>query len=94
MRAAATDANQREIVEALRGLGCDVVDVHWLGQHVPGFPDLIVGHRGRSWLVEVKTAAGKLTPDECVFWSLHHETLPLRVVRTIEDCVQMIEEVL
>ena len=54
-RAARVDANQAEIVEALRGAGCSV----W----IIGLPvDLIAGKGGNTVLIEVKTAAGKHTP--------------------------------
>ena len=55
------DANQREIVEALRRIGASVWITSSLGG---GFPDLAVGHRGRTYLLEVKVSPVKLTPDE------------------------------
>lgn len=45
------DANQAEIVEALRGVGCSVVDLSAVGG---GAPDLLVGRDGRNWLIECK----------------------------------------
>ena len=50
-RAAAVDANQFEIVAALRKLGCSVQLLHSVGA---GCPDLLVGRRGANWLLEVK----------------------------------------
>lgn len=46
-----TDANQPEIVEALRGVGATVTSTHMVGK---GFPDLVVGFRGKNYLIEVK----------------------------------------
>lgn len=57
-----TDANQGEIVEALRKAGCSVTTTHTLGR---GFPDLTVGYAGETFLLEVKASPREqLTPDE------------------------------
>jgi hypothetical protein len=54
-RAARVDANQADIVAALRAIGCSV----W----VIGLPlDLLIGYRGKTALVEVKTMTGKRSP--------------------------------
>ncbi len=63
---ASVDANQREIVCALRACGCDVQPLHQLGG---GVPDLLVGLRGKNFLLEVKDgnkapSKQRLTPDE------------------------------
>jgi hypothetical protein len=50
-RAAKVDRNQSEIVDALRKAGATVQPLHAVGQ---GCPDLLVGYRGRNWLIEVK----------------------------------------
>lgn len=75
-RAARTDANHREIVQALRTAGCVVHDTSSVGG---GFPDLVVGKPAHAivtpfgikvvWLMEVKDgsrppSARKLTPDQ------------------------------
>ncbi len=53
--AARVDANQAEIVAALRKAGASV----W----IIGLPvDLLVGFRGQSLLMEVKTVTGKRDP--------------------------------
>ena len=57
-RAAAIDANQPEIVKALRQAGASVHPTHKEGQ---GFPDLAVGFRGKNYLIEVKD--GSLPPS-------------------------------
>lgn len=79
-RAAKTDANHSEIVEALRKVGCQVKDTSGVGR---GFPDLVVRLPGRCSLIvlmEVKTAKGKLTPDQEEFFALWPETLEVRSV--------------
>jgi len=65
-RASKVDANQAEIVAALRGVGCSVQPLHAVGG---GVPDLLVGFRGMNLLVEVKDgskrpSARRLTPDQ------------------------------
>ena len=51
MRAARVDENQPTIVEALRKCGVKVYHTHQIGG---GFPDLLVWHRNRFLLLEVK----------------------------------------
>lgn len=58
-RAAKVDANQRELVSALRALGCSVQPLHAVGG---GVPDLLVGVRGENFLIEVKD--GSKPPSE------------------------------
>lgn len=65
-RAAKVDANQAEIVRALRAVGARVHVTSSLGG---GFPDLTVGFRGQTFLLEVKQPGEKLTPRECVFFA-------------------------
>ncbi|MDE4176380.1 hypothetical protein PXK01_19665 [Phaeobacter sp. PT47_59] len=64
--AAKVDANQGEIVAALRRAGASVTPTHAAGE---GFPDLAGGFRGETFLIEVKDgakppSARKLTPDQ------------------------------
>jgi hypothetical protein len=61
-----TDRNQNQIVEALRAIGATVQHLHELGQ---GCPDLLVGHKGLNYVLEVKDPSQvpskrRLTPDE------------------------------
>ena len=65
-RAAKVDANQREVVAALRGAGASVQLLHAVGE---GCPDLLVGYKGLNMLLEVKDgskppSAQKLTPQQ------------------------------
>jgi hypothetical protein len=57
--AAKVDANQAEIVAALRDLGASVTPLHAVGK---GVPDLLVGFRRQTWLIEVKDG-GKAPSD-------------------------------
>lgn len=68
-RAAKVDANQPEIVAALRRVGADVFSLAAVGD---GIPDLLVGFRGQTFLLEVKDgskppSARQLTPDQ-IHW--------------------------
>jgi len=65
-RAAKVDANQGEIVRALRAVGAIVQVLSDVGK---GCPDLLVGFKGMNFLIEVKDgnkvpSARKLTPDQ------------------------------
>lgn len=64
MKGRKVDANQGEIIAAFRALGCAVHDCSGVGN---GFPDLVVGLVGVNLLVECKTDAGTLTPDQVRF---------------------------
>jgi hypothetical protein len=57
-RAAKVDRNQAEIVKAFRQIGATVQVLSAVGK---GCPDLLVGWRGRNFLVEIKD--GELVPS-------------------------------
>ena len=85
------DANQSAIVAALRKAGAKVFVTSSFGK---GFPDLIVGHRGRILLVEVKDgskppSAQQLTPAQVKFhaeWSVY----PVYIVNSVETALRLI----
>lgn len=89
-RAARTDANQQQVIDALRRVGCCVRDTSRVGM---GFPDLVVGYKGHNYLIEVKDGAKPqskraLTPDErAFFYEWRGQTA---VVLGPEDAVQYI----
>jgi hypothetical protein len=65
-RAARVDANHQMIVGGLRACGATVQSLAPVGA---GCPDLLVGHRGRNLLLEIKDgrrppSERKLTPDQ------------------------------
>jgi hypothetical protein len=80
-----TDLNQREIVQALRGVGAWVFPLHMVGH---GFPDLLAIYRQRLYLLEVKSERGTLTPDE-LDWHLRHPGAAV-VVRSIDEALRAI----
>jgi hypothetical protein len=65
-KASRVDDNQVEVARALRDAGATVMHLHRVGG---GCPDLCVGYRGITYLVEVKDgskppSAQKLTPAQ------------------------------
>lgn len=91
MKAAKVDANQKDIVAALRKCGAKVYVASSFGK---GFPDLVVGYQGRFVLLEVKDgskppSAQKLTKDQEKF---HTEWtgLPLFVVNSIHEAFRVV----
>jgi len=58
-RAAKIDANQEQVVQALRAAGATVQSLAGVGK---GVPDLLVGFQGKTLLMEVKD--GKKPPSE------------------------------
>ncbi len=70
-RIARTDDNQQQIVKQLRKLGCSVAITSMIGK---GFPDFIVGYKGRNYMIELKDGKRKpsekgLTMDEAKFFT-------------------------
>lgn len=86
------DANQAEIVAAIRACGGTVQHLHQVGR---GCPDLLVGHRGRNLLVEVKDGSKppskrRLTADEQAWhdsWNGH-----VSIVESIDDAIELLNE--
>lgn len=74
------DANEPEIVSALRSIGCDVFLID-----LP--VDLIVGYRGRTVLLEVKAPGGRLTKGQKEFFETYRGEA--YVVRTPERAIEV-----
>lgn len=87
------DANQGAIVDALREAGCMVRSTAVVGD---GFPDLVVGFRGKTFLLEVKNPDGRgedLTKLEQIFaqaWEQHGG--PFMVVTTAAQAVAFVRQ--
>ena len=81
------DANQAEIVREIRAYGCSVYIASSVGT---GFPDLVIGYRGKNYLVEVKTGTGKLNQLQEDFrrgWKGQYT-----VITKAEDFIQLIRK--
>lgn len=84
------DNNHVEIVKGLRAVGATVRSTAAVGQ---GFPDLAVGYRGLTWLLEIKDGEKSpsrrtLTPAETTF---HNEWRgAAAVVTSLDDALRAI----
>lgn len=88
-RAARTDACHHAIVQALRKVGCQVLDLSQVGN---GCPDLLVRTPDGYWyqrpsqcvLMEIKTPRGTLTADQKRF---HAAWRGVVVVRSVSEAL-------
>lgn len=90
-RAAKIDGNQTQIVEALRAVGATVQTLAAVGK---GVPDLLVGYKGQTLLLEVKNgrkppSERKLTEDQLV-WHRNWNGGPLAVVDGVDSALRML----
>lgn len=90
-RAAAVDENQHAIVAALRAAGATVQSLAEVGK---GVPDLLVGYRRATYLLEVKDgakvpSAQKLTADQ-LSWHAQWRGLPVHVVHDVDEALAAI----
>jgi Holliday junction resolvase len=88
-RAAKVDANQDQVVSALRSAGVKVLSLAAIGK---GVPDLLCCFRGRLVLLEVKDgakvpSARKLTADQ-IDWHREWADVPLHVVESAEQALK------
>ena len=86
------DRNQPEIVAALRKCGASVCITSAVGH---GYPDLNVGYRGRTILMEIKDgelppSARQLTPDQRV-WHANWHGSPVVVVNSVAEALNALE---
>ncbi len=78
------DNNQTDIVEGLRSRG---YSVEVTSNAADGFPDIVVGWSGRTYLFEIKSKGGKLTPDQKIWhskWSGH-----AAVIYSVEEAIKI-----
>ena len=84
--AAKIDANQPEVVDALRKAGISVQSTAAIGK---GFPDLVAANGdGKVWLIEIKGPKGKLTPDQEQFISGWRGVV--HIVRSADDALRLV----
>lgn len=83
------DKNHAEIKEVFKKAGWSVFDAKNIGQ---GFPDLIVGKHGSTFLVEIKTPTGKLTTPQREFM-LNWKGGAVVILRTVEEALNFIKAV-
>ncbi len=82
------DANHHEIVQALRKVGADIIDLSALGQ---GCPDLCVSFRDVIYLIEIKNpkARGKLNKRQ-EEWHLAWQGRKPDVVNDVDEALRAI----
>jgi Holliday junction resolvase len=90
-RAAKIDANQEQVVQALRAAGATVQSLAGVGV---GVPDLLVGHQGKTILLEVKDgrkvpSARRLTEDQ-LKWHGAWRGGPLAVVDGVDAALRVL----
>jgi hypothetical protein len=90
-RAAKRDANEPEIVSALRAVGATVTMLS-----AEGVPDLLVGYLSETYLLEVKAprgpkggTGGALTYEQVDWWG-SWEGRPPVIVRTVDEALAAI----
>jgi Holliday junction resolvase len=91
MRAARTDANHEAVVKALREAGATVQSLASVGK---GVPDLLVGFKSQTLLMEVKDSAKpaskrRLTEDQ-LQWHGSWRGGPLAIVDSPESALSML----
>lgn len=86
MRRARIDNNQKDIVDRLRAAGFSVVCLHTVGN---GCPDIAVGIDGKTYLIEIKSDAGKLTGKQEAFFQGWRGCA--FVARSFEQIIETIE---
>lgn len=84
-QAARVDANQSAIVLALRQVGASVQLLHVVGS---GCPDIVVGYRGKNYLIEIKVPGAGLTGKEPEWHQLWRGQIA--IVYGVDEALEMI----
>ena len=79
------DANQSEIVQALRAAGCSVQS---LASVRHGCPDVLAGRDGANYVLEIKSPTGTLTSAERQ-WQADWRG-QVAVVRSVEEALHAV----
>ena len=91
MRAAKIDANQEAVVTALRAAGATVQSLAGVGK---GVPDLLVGFKGQTMLMEVKDGfkplSARLLTEDQLRWHGAWKGGALAVVDSPDAALRMI----
>jgi len=91
MRAAKIDANQMQVVIALRAAGATVQSLAGVGK---GVPDLLVGYQGQTLLLEIKDGrkplSARLLTEDQLRWHGSWKGGALAVVDSPDAALRMI----
>jgi len=90
VRAARIDDNQPEIIHGLRTIGATVQPLHSVGK---GCPDILVGWRGKNFLIEIKDgkappSARGLTDAQLLFHSIWRGQVA--IAESIDDAFRIV----
>jgi hypothetical protein len=85
-RAPRRDSNEADIREALEAAGAT-----WQALSIKGGPDALVGYQGRSCLIEVKQAKGKLRETQTA-WHQKWRGSPVQVLRTPDEALALLRQ--
>ena len=83
-RNAKRDANEPEIVKALRQAGAYVRTIS-----ESGLPDTLIGFRGKTYLAEIKSEKGTLTKPQEKFFD-EWRGFPPVIFRSVDDALEWI----
>ena len=82
------DLNHQEVVKTLRSLGASVFDASRMGQ---GFPDLVVGYKQQTVLVEIKSSEQKrFTNAQLKFMAVWKGSAVVRI-NDIDGAIRLIK---
>ena len=84
--AARVDANQAQIVQALRHVGATVQPLHQVGH---GCADILVLFRGQLFALEIKMERGALTDDERR-WHEQWQSPFVHVVHSVDEALRVL----
>jgi Holliday junction resolvase-like predicted endonuclease len=74
------DANEPDIVEALRAIGCTIIQCDAV--------DLVVGYQGVNHLIEVKTKTGKLKDSQLALQATWRGQYS--IARTVDEALKIV----
>ena len=82
------DLNHQEVVKTLRSLGASVFDASRMGS---GFPDLVVGYKQKTVLVEIKSGKQKkFTEAQLKFMENWNGSTVIRI-NDVEGAIRLIK---
>lgn len=59
----------------------------------PGVSDLIIGHNGKMYCMELKSPKGKQSENQIIFEkNCHRAGVEYRIVRSLEECTAVLKE--
>ena len=89
-KAAKTDANHSQVVNALRQIGASVQSLATTGK---GCPDLLVGYHGINYLMEVKDGDKVLSKQKLTIDQEHWHSLwrgSVHIVKSVDEALKIL----